>query len=107
MKPVEMTEATRTLADYVRHARKEPIVVVDQGRTVAALVPLDGEDWEDFVVTRHPGLLAGARESMRRYRAEGGATLEEVMKECGVAPKPKERLARRPPQPAARRNHRR
>ena len=49
----ETTEVGRVhgLSEYVRRARKEMVVVTGRGKPVAALVPVGGPDWEDFVVS--------------------------------------------------------
>ena len=41
MKIIELSEATGALASYARDAAKEPVVVLDQGRPIAALVAIE------------------------------------------------------------------
>lgn len=48
MKRVEMAEATAPLQEYARSVRREPLVVMRRGKPVAALMPLDEDEWEDM-----------------------------------------------------------
>jgi antitoxin (DNA-binding transcriptional repressor) of toxin-antitoxin stability system len=96
-----MAHATGDLSVWARAAHKEPVVVLRRGKPFAAVVPLDDEDWEDFVVSRHPEFLAILQRSQERYEAEGGITLEE-MKRRHVpsrirAPRPAKRTAAKKP----------
>jgi antitoxin (DNA-binding transcriptional repressor) of toxin-antitoxin stability system len=73
-----MAHATGDLSVWARAAHEEPVVVLRRGKPFAALVPLDDEDWEDFVVSRHPEFLTILQRSQERYQAEGGITLAEM-----------------------------
>lgn len=81
MKTVEMAEATGTLSEYAKHARRHPVVVMQSGKPVAALVPLDTEEWEDFVVSTHPKFLEIIERSRASYRAHGGIPLDQIEQE--------------------------
>lgn len=102
MKHIEMAAATAALKEYVKRARKEPLVVLDRGRAVAAVVPLDDLDWVDYLVTHHPSLVESTRKSMARYHAQGGVSLEE-MKQRYLPAKRVRRAARRTATATARR----
>ena len=84
MKTVEMAEATGALSEYAKRVRKDPVVVMRRGKPVAALVPLDVEEWEDFVVSTHPKFLAIIEQSRASYKAQGGIPLEEIEREFGL-----------------------
>jgi hypothetical protein len=60
-----------------------------RGKPLAAVVPLDTDDWEDFVVSQDPGFVEVIRRSEARHKAEGGITLGEMRRKYG--PKPKTR----------------
>jgi len=81
MKTVEMARATGSLSEYAKKARKETVVVTRRGKPFAAVVPLDLDRWEDFVVSTHPGFIKMIKRSEARYRAEGGIPLEKVERE--------------------------
>ena len=91
MKTVDIAEANAPLSAYVRKARGRSLVVTRRGKPLAAVVPLDSEEWEDFVVSQDPGFIEIIRRSERRYEAEGGITLEEMQRKHGVAPRPARR----------------
>jgi prevent-host-death family protein len=84
VKTIEMAEATGALSGYARQARRGPVVVMRRGKPVAALVPLDAEQWEDFVVSTHPGFLDLIERSRASFRAHGGIPLEDIEREFGV-----------------------
>ncbi len=84
MKTVEMAEATGALSDYAKQVRRDPVVVMRRGKPVAALVPLDVEEWEDFVVSTHPKFLEIIERSRASYKAQGGIPLEEIEREFGL-----------------------
>jgi antitoxin (DNA-binding transcriptional repressor) of toxin-antitoxin stability system len=46
MKVVEKADATATLAEYAEGIGSGPVIVTDQGQSVAALVPIENADLE-------------------------------------------------------------
>lgn len=79
MKTVEMAEATASLSDYARKARKETLIVTRRGKPIAALMPVDVRtDLENLVVTTHPTFRAIMERSEARYKAEGGLSTKQV-----------------------------
>ncbi len=79
MKTVEMADATASLSDYARKARKETLIVTRRGKPVAVLMPVDAHtDLENLVVTTHPTFQAIMDRSEARYRAEGGLSTGQV-----------------------------
>ena len=79
MKTVEIDEATASLSEYAREARKQALVVTHKGKPVLALMPLPpNTDLENLVVTTHPTFQAVVQRSDARYRAEGGLSTGEV-----------------------------
>jgi prevent-host-death family protein len=94
VKTVEMAEATAPLAEYARQARKHTVVVTRRGKPLAAVVPLDPDDWEDFVVSQDPGFIEIKR-SEERYKTEGGISIEAVRRKYGLPPKPARKTLRK------------
>ena len=84
MKTVEMAEATGTRSEYAKQVRTDPVVVMRCGKPVAALVPLNVEEWEGFVVSTHPKFLEIIEQSRASYKAQGGIPLEEIEREFGL-----------------------
>ena len=91
MRTVEIEDATAPLSAYVREIRKGSVVVLKRGKAMAAVVPLDAGEWEDFVVSQDPGFIEVIRRSDERYRAEGGIPVEEICRKYGHTPKPARR----------------
>jgi prevent-host-death family protein len=86
MKTIEMAEATAPLSEYARRARKDTVVVTRRGKPLAAVIPLDSDDWEDFVVSQDPGFIEVIKRSEARYKAEGGISLEEMRRKYAIKP---------------------
>lgn len=87
MKTVELECATAPLADYAREARRSTVVVTRRGRPLAAVVPLDRVDWEDFVVSQDPKFLALLERSRASFKKHGGIPLESIEAEFSLPPR--------------------
>ena len=94
MRTVELGQATTPLAEYVRRARKEGVVVTLRGKPVAT-VP-EGADWESLAIGMHPKFLAIMERSRRAHREQGGISPDEMRRHFGIKPK---RKAKRKPKP--------
>jgi antitoxin (DNA-binding transcriptional repressor) of toxin-antitoxin stability system len=104
-----MADATAPLSEYARRARKGTVVVTRRGRPLAAVVPLGSDGWEDFVVSQDPGFIEVIRRSEARYEAEGGISLEQMLRRHAAASQARKRdlssgdgkrqVSRRPNQP--------
>jgi prevent-host-death family protein len=94
VKTVEMAKATAPLSEYARRARRNTVVVTRRGKPLAAVVPLDSDNWEDFVVSQDPGFIEIIRRSEARYRAEGGISLDEMRRKYGIKPRRRPRRQR-------------
>ena len=93
MMRVELKEATDSLSEYTRKARKEPVVVTRHGKPVAMLRSLTEDEWEDFVVSTDPRFIAMIERSRARYKPGTGIPLADVMRKYGI--KPASRRARK------------
>jgi prevent-host-death family protein len=88
MTRVELREATGSLSDYTRKARRGPVVVTRRGRPVAVLRAVSDEDWEDFVVSSSPAFRRIIERSWRDYEARGGIPLEEIERQFALPSRP-------------------
>lgn len=95
MKTVEMAKATAPLSKYARQARRHTVVVTRRGKPLAAVVPLDPDAWEDFVVSQDPRFIAIIKRAEERYKAEGGITMGDIRRKYGLPAKPARRIARK------------
>ena len=84
MKTVEMDEATKSLAECARGVTAEPLVVTQEGRPVAVLLPLENADLETVSLSSNPRFLALIERSRVRLAEEGGLSSEEVRRQLGI-----------------------
>ena len=82
MKVVEKADATRSLADYAGEIDSGPVVVTNQGRPVAALVPIENADLETVALSTNRQFLELIERSRARVQAEGGISSEEIRRRC-------------------------
>lgn len=79
MRLVALEDATGSLNEYARSARKEPLVLTLKGKPVMTLAPVTPHtDLENLTVTTHPKFQAIMARAQARYQAEGGLSTEEV-----------------------------
>jgi hypothetical protein len=79
MKKIELTEATKPLAEYVKDMDGVPIAIMYHGIMLAALVPMES-DYESVTLATDPQFRAMLEQSRKSYREEGGVSAEEVRK---------------------------
>ena len=94
MRTVEISEAADSLPEYGRGKRGETWVLMRRGRPVAAVVPLDDEDYFSMRLANDPRFIALIERSRASYKATGGISLAEMRRKYGV-PKPRRRSASR------------
>ncbi len=78
MKTIEMAEATAPLADYAEEASKETVVVIRQGKPVAAVVPIEESDLETLSLATNSDFLSIIERSRARCPAGSGISTEEM-----------------------------
>lgn len=84
MKTLELKEATASLADYVPGVEREPLVLLANGKPVAALLAVEDEDMETLSLSTNPRFLDLIERSRRRHEAEGGISSEEMRRRLGL-----------------------
>lgn len=87
MKTVEVKKANLSLLDYAKKAAKEPVIITDNGKPVAALVSIHNADMETASLSNNRQFLALIERSRARLKAEGGLSAAEMQKRLR---KPKE-----------------
>lgn len=78
MKTVEIGHASASLDDYVARVRRQPFVVTRRGKPVAALVSIEGADWETVSLSTNPKFIRMIQRSRTEHRARGGVSLAEA-----------------------------
>ena len=84
MKMVEVKQATAPLGDYAKDAQKEPVIVTEHGRPIAALVPVTNADPETVGLSTNPQFLQLIERSRRRQEPEGGISSAEMRRRLGT-----------------------
>ena len=87
MKTLEMTQVTAPLAEYVREAKKEPVILTVDGKPVVALVSIENADLETVTLSTSPQFLALIERSRARQKAEGGIASAEMRRRLGLTRK--------------------
>jgi hypothetical protein len=80
MKKIELTDATKPLADYVKEMDGMSIMIMYKGVALAALVPLDNADYETVSLSTNPEFIAMLERSRARGREKGGFSTAEMRK---------------------------
>lgn len=78
MKTIELTKATLPLSDYTKKVKKEPMIITEEGRPVAALVNIPNADIETVSLSSNPKFIAMIDRSRARQKSEGGISTEEM-----------------------------
>jgi prevent-host-death family protein len=78
VRKIEVTDATESLATYVRKADAGPVVVTDAGRPVAALVILENTDLETVALSTDPEFLELIQSSRAVHAQQGGLSSAEM-----------------------------
>ena len=84
MKVLEKSKATASLAEFAANAKNEAIIVTNNGKPVAALVPIENADLETVSLSTNPQFLAIIERSRARHRAEGGISSDEIRRRLGL-----------------------
>lgn len=84
MKTLELKEATASLAEYAHSVRQEPLVLLTDGKPVAALLAIEAEDLETLSLSTNPRFLDLLERSRRRLEAEGGISSDEMRRRLGL-----------------------
>ena len=78
MKQIESADATGTLAEYAAEIDRGPVVIMDHGRPVAALVPIKNADLETVSLSMNRQFLDIIERSRARVQSEGGISSDEL-----------------------------
>ncbi|HKP53323.1 MAG TPA: hypothetical protein VJ183_11815 [Chloroflexia bacterium] len=84
MKTIKLEDATASLATYARDIDGEPVVLIEDGKPVAALLPIDNADMETVSLSTNPKFIAIIERARARWRAEGGISTEEMRRRLGL-----------------------
>ena len=80
MKFVTVRELKINGSDVLKRLQGEDAIITKRGKPVAALLPLDEDSIEEFIIAHNLRFLAELSRSYEEYRRKGGADLATVKK---------------------------
>lgn len=78
MKIIEKVDATASMADAATHIDSGPLIVMDHGKPVVALVAIENSDMETVALSEDRGFIELIERSRSRVQAEGGISGEDM-----------------------------
>jgi len=78
MKTIQLSNASRPLAEYARELKEDILVIKDANLPVAAIVPLKAVDRESLAISAHPEFLELIARSRVQFAAGQTLTLDEM-----------------------------
>ena len=83
MKSIDLAEVA-ALTPHLVPGSHEPLLVTKDGSTLAAVIPVTGDDVEQLVLNLNPTFQNVLERSDRRLKEEGGLSPEEVRRKLGL-----------------------
>jgi antitoxin (DNA-binding transcriptional repressor) of toxin-antitoxin stability system len=93
MKTVDISQAADSLSEYGRRKWGLTWVLTRRGRPVAAVVPLDDEDYFSMRLASDPRFIATIERARTRYAATGGLSPGNIRRKHELQPKTSRRRA--------------
>ncbi len=94
MKTIELSNASRPLAEYASELNEEIMLLTEGSRPVAAIVPLKGVDQESLALSAHPEFLDLIARSRAEFTVGKKLSLDEMKRAVLTRQKADKRLAR-------------
>lgn len=83
MKTIDLADIS-ALTPHVSAGAHDPVLVTKDGATIAAVIPVTGEDAEQLLLSLSPQFQAVLEKSERRLQQEGGISSDEVRRRLGL-----------------------
>jgi antitoxin (DNA-binding transcriptional repressor) of toxin-antitoxin stability system len=83
MKSIDLSDVA-ALTPHVAAGAHDPVLVTKDGATIAAVIPVTGEDAEQLLLSLSPQFQAILQRSEERLRQEGGLTTDELRRRLGL-----------------------
>ena len=87
MNRIALEETTLSIPDLAKLAEQGTVILTHNGKPLAAVKLLAGNDWESVSLANSPQFLALIEESRRSYCEQGGISLEQVRAQLGLTAK--------------------
>lgn len=85
MKIFEIAEANATLAEYTCDLAEEPVIIMNNGQPIAALITLENVDLETIALSTNPKFMELIERSRMRRRSESGISSTEMRSRLGLS----------------------
>ncbi|SRR5260370_28025947 len=86
MKTLDIERASTLLARYVADPEHEAVIVTVKGKPLVVVLPVHGADVETVSLSLNPKFNAIMQRSAERHAREGGISIEEIRRRCGILP---------------------
>lgn len=86
MKTIELSKVA-ALTPHMQPGSREPVILTENGQTIAAIVPADEQDVESLLLSINPQFQAILDHSQRRLESEGGLSSAEMRDRLGLPSK--------------------
>ncbi|HUE71526.1 MAG TPA: hypothetical protein VMP01_11640 [Pirellulaceae bacterium] len=83
MKTIDLADVA-ALTPHVAAGAHDPVLVTKDGATIAAVIPVAGDDAEQLLLSLSPQFQQILEQSERALQEEGGLTADEVRKRLGL-----------------------
>ena len=84
MQTIELHDATAPLASYAREIDGDTVILIEDGKPIAALVAIENADLETVSLSTNPKFLAIIERARASWRAKGGISTEEMRRRLGL-----------------------
>ena len=78
---IELSAASKPLAEYAKEWKEQVIILTDHERPVAAIVSLEKVDRESLSLSTSPEFMAIIEQARREFKAGKKVSLEEMKQE--------------------------
>jgi len=78
MRMVSLRELKINPSKVLKSLGKQDVVITRRGKPAAALIPLDEDTLDDFIIAHHPTLLKSLDAAREEYRKKGGVSHDEM-----------------------------
>lgn len=86
MKTIELSQVA-ALTPHVQPGNQEPVILIQNGQTVAAILPADEQGVESMLLSLNPKFQAVLERSQKRLESEGGLSPADVRARLGLPAK--------------------
>lgn len=96
MRVAPLFDVKNRLSQYVKGASRRPVIITRNGRPCAAIVGLDGDDLEAFLLAHHPAFLTTLDRAYDKAQREGVVGLAALEREVSARERRGRRKRRKP-----------